>query len=128
MRQKVVMRLSCNARVVSSPRQLDERRYRTVESVGNGAKQFGLSDLQNSVARNRLRAGVEHPRPELRCSLRQMIQGPVDLRQIAIVVGQHRNAFGAEAKSRHTRSKGRPGGYIVLLAELSERGNKDHAI
>src|SRR6266513_861186 len=62
-----------------------KRRHRTIQRVGDGAKQFGFSDLQNAVAGDRMRAGLEHERPKLRRRLSEVIQGAVDLRKIAFV-------------------------------------------
>src|SRR5438445_9200340 len=105
-----------------------KRRHRTIQRVGDGAKQFGFSDLQNAVAGDRMGAGVEHERPKLWRRLSEVIQGTVDLRKIAFVTTAHRDMVRVEAQPFQAGSIGRPGLLAILLSHMRERGKKNGAV
>ena len=73
-------------------------------------------------------ARVEHERLEPRRRLSEVVQCPVDLRQITFITREYPNAVRVQTKPRHAGPKGRLGLCLILLTEAGQRGKKNDTV
>jgi hypothetical protein len=73
---------------------LEEGRDRAIESVGDGAKNFGFARMDKSVEGHGLGAGGENVLLYLRNGLSEAVEGGAEMRELALS-GREPGDFGA---------------------------------
>src|SRR5687767_11671526 len=80
-----------------------QRRYGTIERVGNGAEEFSFADGDFAVGADAGRAGVEEDAFEFRPQSVQSLQSLIDSREIALFL---RRQFELDSQPSHADLEG----------------------